>query len=198
VSEHVRDWRWIGLSGEALLIISTCAAAASAAFPPPWPAMSSTSAAILLPSVHRLATHAEHSINRLLLFLDDAGMFCLWTGLSIALFIGVVALASVVDKRMFRLRREMSGKQSRYLGHGLHAFFRIALDHHTPSSARVFLALGLAYWLLPFDLIPDTTVVPGFIDDVLVAVVMTKAFLYFCPASLVAAHAAAVERLAHA
>lgn len=200
VREHLRDWRCIGVSGEALLIISTCAAAASAAtgaLPPPWPVMSTTSAPILLPSAHRLATHAGHSINRLLLFLGDVGMFWLWTGLSIALFIGVVALASVVDRRMFRLRREMPGTLSRYLGHGLRTFFRILLDRHTPYSARVFLALGLAYWLLPSDLIPDMTLVPGFIDDVLVAVVMTKAFLYFCPPSLVVAHAAAVERLAH-
>jgi uncharacterized membrane protein YkvA (DUF1232 family) len=58
------------------------------------------------------------------------------------------------------------------------------------------LSVALLYWLVPFDLIADKSLVPGFIDDLAVAVVAAKGFVYLCPTSLVAAHARAVEERA--
>jgi uncharacterized membrane protein YkvA (DUF1232 family) len=150
----------------------------------------------LAPLSHRLVTRAQHTIDRLLLLMGNVGVFWLWAALSIAAFLIVAAFASVVDTRMFTLRHEQPGAVARYLGYGIRTFFLILLDRRTPYIARIFLAVALVYWLVPFDLIADKSVVPGFIDDLAVAVVAAKGFVYLCPTSLVAAHAHAVEERA--
>ena len=66
-------------------------------------------------------------------------------------------------------------------------------DRRTPLFPRTLLILALLYWVLPFDLIPDTTLVPGWLDDLAIAVIAAKLFVYLCPDALVASHAAAVE-----
>jgi hypothetical protein len=116
----------------------------------------------------------------------------LWIGMSIAGFLTVTAFSSVVDRRMWDLRRQGPGVLGRYLGHGIRTFFRILRDRRTPYLARAVLAAALLYWLLPSDLIADTSFWPGSLDDFLVAVLAAKAFMYLCPDALVATHAAAV------
>ena len=66
-------------------------------------------------------------------------------------------------------------------------------DRHTPNYARLVLAGGLAYWLLPMDLISDDTIVPGFLEDIVVAVVSAKWFVYLCPDGVIARHARGVR-----
>jgi hypothetical protein len=146
--------------------------------------------------VHRLMTRAENTTSRLRDLLGTAGL--VWASLlgSACVFLLVAAVSSVVDFRMFALRREGPGALARYLGHGTLTFVRILGDRRTPTSARLVLVGALVYWLIPHDLIPDDNMVPGFIDDVLIAVSAAKGFMYLCPDSLVARHAAAVE--AHA
>jgi len=60
------------------------------------------------------------------------------------------------------------------------------------------LGAALVYWLVPFDLIPDDSVVPGFIDDVIIAASAAKGFMYLCPDSLIARHASGIEARTHA
>jgi uncharacterized membrane protein YkvA (DUF1232 family) len=153
-------------------------------------------ASSLAPLSHRLVTRAQHTVDRFLLLAGDVGAFWLWAALSIAVFLVVAAFASVIDTRMFTLRREPPGAVARYLGYGIRTFFLILLDRRTPYVARLFLTVALVYWLVPFDLVADKSLVPGFIDDLAVAVVGAKGFVYLCPASLVAAHAHAVEERA--
>jgi uncharacterized membrane protein YkvA (DUF1232 family) len=124
------------------------------------------------------------------------GAFWLWAALSIAVFLTVAAFASVADTRMFTFRHEPPGAVARYLGYSIRTFFLILLDRRTPYVARIFLGLALVYWLVPFDLIADKSLVPGFIDDLVVTVAAAKSFIYLCPTSLVAAHAHAVEERA--
>jgi uncharacterized membrane protein YkvA (DUF1232 family) len=147
----------------------------------------------LAPVSHRLTTRVGHIIDRFLLLLGDVGAFWLWVVLSTAVFVTVAMFASVIDARMFALRREPPGAVARYLGYGIRTFFLIVLDRRTPYTARAFLALALVYWLVPFDLIADKSLVPGFLDDLVVTVVAAKGFVYFCPGALVAEHAQAVE-----
>jgi uncharacterized membrane protein YkvA (DUF1232 family) len=166
-------------------------------FRPVVPAVSvAAGVASLAPVMHRLSTRAEHTFDRLLLLLGDVGAFWLWAVLSIAAFLMVAALASVADTRMLALRHEPAGAVARYLGHGIRTFFLILLDRRTPYVARIFLTVALVYWLVPFDVIADKSVVPGFIDDFAVTVLAAKGFVYLCPTSLVAAHAHAVEERA--
>jgi uncharacterized membrane protein YkvA (DUF1232 family) len=136
---------------------------------------------------------AEHTADRLILLAGYVGEFWLWIVISLGAFLTIVAFASAGDTRMLALRRESPSAVARQLGYGVRTFFLIMLDGGTPYVARILLALGLLYWLVPFDLIADRSIVPGFLDDFVVAVVAAKAFVYLCPASLVAKHAFAVE-----
>ena len=147
----------------------------------------------LAPLSHRLTVRAEHAVDRLILLAGDVGAFWLWVVVSLAAFLTVAAFASAGDRRMLALRHESPGAAARYLGYGIRTFFLMVLDRGTPYAARIFLGLGLLYWLVPFDLIADGSIVPGFLDDLVVAVVAAKGFVYLCPASLVAKHACAVE-----
>jgi uncharacterized membrane protein YkvA (DUF1232 family) len=147
----------------------------------------------LAPLSHRLTGRVEHAVDRLILLVGDVGAFWLWLVVSLAAFLTVAAFASAADTRMWALRHESAGAVARYLGYGIRTFFLMVLDRSTPYAARILLGAGLLYWLVPFDLIPDDSIVPGFLDDLVVAVVAAKGFVYLCPASLVAKHACAVE-----
>lgn len=146
--------------------------------------------------LHRLTTRAEHTTARLRDLLGTAGL--IWASLlgSACVFLLVAVVSSVADFRMLALCRKGPGALARYLGHGTLTFLRILGDRRTPNSARLVLAGALLYWLIPQDLIPDDSMVPGFIDDLVIAVSAAKGFIYLCPDSLVARHAVAVE--AHA
>ncbi len=146
--------------------------------------------------IHRFLTRTERELTHLGGFLQEIGALWLWLGFSVAAFLTVTSLSSVVDRRMWSLRRQGPGVLGRYLGHGLRTFFRILRDRRTPYLARAVLAGALVYWLLPVDLIEDSSLWPGFADDVLIAVIAAKGFMYLCPDALIAAHAAAVTRRA--
>jgi hypothetical protein len=143
--------------------------------------------------LHRLETRAGKSFSRVSNLLGAAGMAWFWILVSVVVFLLVTAVSSVVDFRMLDLRHKGPGALPRYLGNGTLTFFRILRDRRTPNIARGVLLFALVYWLVPLDLIPDNSVVPGFVDDLLIAVSAAKGFIYLCPDSLVARHAAAVE-----
>jgi len=148
--------------------------------------------------IHRLMTRTEHSTRRFATLLGSVGLLWLRTTLSAAVFLGVAAFSSVADLRMLSLRHEGRGALSRYLGYGMRTFFRLLRDRRTPFLARSVLAMALLYWLVPFDLLRDNSLLPGFLDDIVVAVSAAKGFMYLCPDALVDAHAADIESQAHA
>ena len=154
-------------------------------------------ASAVAPYMHRLTTRLEHTMERFLMLIGNVGMFWLWTAVSLAVFLIIAAFSSVIDRRMLALRNERPGALGRYLGYGVRTFFLIVIDRRTPYTARLLLAAGLLYWLVPFDLLADRSPVPGFFDDFCVTVAAAKGFVYFCPSALVAGHARAVEARAH-
>ena len=143
--------------------------------------------------VHKALTHAERSLYRLVGMAGQVGRLWGWLLVSAGAFLLLSAFSSVADLRMLELRREGPGVLSRYVGYGMRTFFRILGDRHTPNLARLVLGCALIYWLLPADLIADDSLLPGFLDDLVVLVIAAKAFMYLCPDSLVARHVAAVE-----
>jgi uncharacterized membrane protein YkvA (DUF1232 family) len=149
--------------------------------------------------VHRWTTRVEHSMTRLGAVMGQVGILWLWMLLSAGAFLVVAAFASVADLRMFDMRQRGPGELSRYLGYGLRTFFRILRDYrHTPYLAYSVLGVALIYWVNPFDVVADSSLMPGFIDDLIVTIVAAKAFIYLCPDSLVALHASAVDARTHA
>ncbi len=147
--------------------------------------------------IHRVAMRTEHSATRFVRLLGTVGLVWVWLIGSVVAFFAIAAVSSVVDLRMLDFRHEKRGAASRYFGHGIRTFFRIVADRETPNLARTLLAVALLYWLVPFDLLPDDPVLPGLVDDVVIAILAGKGFLYLCPDSLVE-NAARIEEEAHA
>ena len=54
------------------------------------------------------------------------------------------------------------------------AAYYCAFDSHTPTQVKGILVAALAYFVLPFDAIPDMLPVIGFTDDAAVLVIATK------------------------
>jgi uncharacterized membrane protein YkvA (DUF1232 family) len=46
---------------------------------------------------------------------------------------------------------------------------RLALDGRVPAGAKAKVVAGIAYFVSPFDMVPDFLGPPGFLDDVVVA-----------------------------
>jgi uncharacterized membrane protein YkvA (DUF1232 family) len=140
----------------------------------------------------RLQTRAERSLGRFGTSLAAAALLWLWLMGTTAVFLVSAAVASVIDVRMLDLRPERLRHLRRDLFVGVRLFFRVLRDRGTPVAARIPLLLALGYWLVPFDLIADTPVFPGFLDDLLIAIAGAKAFLYLCPDSVVVRNAQAI------
>jgi uncharacterized membrane protein YkvA (DUF1232 family) len=69
-----------------------------------------------------------------------------------------------------RVRREFWPKFRRFaarlpFAEDLLAAYFCAFDYHTPRRVQVMLIGALAYFILPFDFIPDMLPVIGFTDD---------------------------------
>ena len=87
-------------------------------------------------------------------------------------------------ERERKVRRDFWAKLKRFAGRvpfveDIVAAYYCALDPATPMRVRGMLLAALAYFILPFDLIPDMLPILGFADD---AALLTAVF------GLVAAH----------
>ncbi len=140
--------------------------------------------------------HAEHSLERALpalpVLLGEItyawSYVLLWT----IVFLAIAALSAVADVRLFSdLRRGRLTSLLEYVAQGFRTFFKLLRDRQTPYTARALLGVALVYWLSsPWDIFPDNWQVPGFLDELLVTLAATKAFMYLCPEWLVSRHAA--------
>jgi uncharacterized membrane protein YkvA (DUF1232 family) len=199
--DRLRVWRRVAVVCAGILFGVTPAASVNAGLVPVGPGgaiVSVDGGAVrskgpLSRPLHKIARHAEKAVARLVNAFTAAGG--LWLSLLVSglVFLLVVAVSSAVDVRMLAPRRVRPWALLGYVGRGTLTFLRILRDRRTPRIARVLLLVALVYWLIPRDLIPDNTVVPGFVDDLLIAVVAAKAFIHLCPDSLVARHARVVE-----
>jgi uncharacterized membrane protein YkvA (DUF1232 family) len=190
-------------------ILQPPAACASVPLALPVHVLAASGAVAVAPSfdrdMQRTMTRAERSMTRFTLVLGYVALLWLWAALNALAFLATAALASVADVRMLGLWRHEAHELSHYLASGIRTFLRLLGDRRTPLAARLVLGVGLVYWLLPADLIgegfflSDEGMHPfGFIEDIVIAAVAAKLFMYLCPDTLVAQHAAAVEHRVHA
>ena len=76
------------------------------------------------------------------------------------------------------------------------ASYYCALDPHTPARARGILLAALAYFVLPFDFMPDMLPILGFTDDAAVlATAIRMVSSHITPEHREAAHAALTRGL---
>lgn len=101
----------------------------------------------------------------------------------------------------FRKRRERvkhgfwkavgrAGRSVPFMDEIVAAYF-CALDQHTPTRVRMTLMAALAYFVMPFDIVPDLLAGIGFTDDIAVLMAaMTALRTHITPAHRVAAQQA--------
>lgn len=71
------------------------------------------------------------------------------------------------------------------------AAYYCALDQNTPTRVRMTLMAALAYFVMPFDIIPDMLVGIGFTDDIAVLMAaLTAVRTHITPAHRIAAREA--------
>jgi len=71
----------------------------------------------------------------------------------------------------------------------VHLLVRLALDRRVPLELKTQTAAVLAYVALPLDLVPEVFVGPtGFVDDLLLVVLMIRRLIGSVPSEVVTAH----------
>jgi uncharacterized membrane protein YkvA (DUF1232 family) len=69
---------------------------------------------------------------------------------------------------------------------------RLLKDRRTPRMAKLLLALAIAYFVSPIDLIPDCIPVLGQLDDLLIVPALVAMALSLIPGELTQEHRAAL------
>ena len=76
----------------------------------------------------------------------------------------------------------------------LRLFWRLLTDRRVSPLAKLVMALGVAYFVFPLDLIPDFPLVGvGYLDDVIVLIVTARIFIKLCPRNVVAEHVQLID-----
>ena len=60
-------------------------------------------------------------------------------------------------------------------------FLKLMLDRRIPIKYKLLPDLGLAYVILPFDIVPDMLPILGFLDDIVILVGSIIIFMIFGP-----------------
>jgi len=147
-------------------------------------------------ALSRSVTRAENTGERLALSLSAVAAAWMWIGLSVLLYVAVVVAAAVADWHMLTLLRQGVRELALFVLRGARTFLATFRDRQTPHRARLVVLMGLVYWLLPIDAVPDEHIPWGFVDDVLIAVGCSRAFMHLCPDGVIARHATSVQQAA--
>jgi uncharacterized membrane protein YkvA (DUF1232 family) len=96
--------------------------------------------------------------------------------------------------RLNRMAFERSKEIARSFRRELIVYQRVLRDERTPLAAKLFLALAIGYFCMPFDLIPDFIPVIGHLDDAIVIPALVFAALRLVPREIVSEHRERVVR----
>src|ERR1043166_1898279 len=83
---------------------------------------------------------------------------------------------------------ERSKEIARSFKRELIVYQRVLRDQRTPVAAKLFLAVAIGYFCMPFDLIPDFIPVIGHLDDAIVIPALVFAALRCLPPGIVSEH----------
>jgi uncharacterized membrane protein YkvA (DUF1232 family) len=113
-----------------------------------------------------------------------------WTWQAL-LFTVVALLVPLFNMDLLRTGRDQGlGRLRVAFALGLAVYVRLLIDSRSPIIGKALLALALIYGKITADLVPDTWIPFGWVDDVLAAGVAAHFFMWLCPDELVAEQAA--------
>ncbi len=76
-----------------------------------------------------------------------------------------------------------------HLRHMIRLLWRLVRDRRVPSALKGMLGLTIAYFILPFDLIPESiALMLGLVDDVAIVMAGVNWFLWLAPQDAVDEH----------
>lgn len=107
-----------------------------------------------------------------------------------AFSIGVAIVASLADAGLLNAFR-LGGVRAlvSYVPLMLFVYLRLLLSSGVGLAPKVLLLGTLIYGAVRRDLLPDRSLIPGRLEDILLIVIATRAFIYACPEALVSQYA---------
>ena len=73
-------------------------------------------------------------------------------------------------------------------------YWRLFTDRRVPLLPKIILVLGIAYVLVPTDLLPDLLAPLGLLDDAAVMIIAAKGFIALCPRRIVDEHVQLIDK----
>ncbi len=117
-----------------------------------------------------------------------------WTtrGLS---FLLVALVGALLDPALVRVWRDKGLRGLRTsVTLALAVYVRLLLDRRAPIVGKTALAFAIAYGIASWDLVRDSSLPAGVLDDVVVVALASRCFLLLCPDALVEEHAVRAAR----
>jgi uncharacterized membrane protein YkvA (DUF1232 family) len=113
-----------------------------------------------------------------------------------AFSLAVVVIAALADTALVTAwRTEGLRALVTYSTLMLYVYGRLLFSSRVNIAPKLLLAGAVAYGIFRRDLVPDRSLVPGRVDDVVLIVVATRAFVYACPEALIREYADRAVRL---
>ena len=72
-------------------------------------------------------------------------------------------------------------------------YWRLFADRRVSLLPKIVLVLGVAYLLVPTDLLPDLLLPLGLVDDTAVLIMAAKGFMALCPRPVVEEHVRLID-----
>ncbi len=72
-------------------------------------------------------------------------------------------------------------------------YWRLFTDRRVSLLPKIILVLGVAYLVVPTDLLPDLLLPLGLLDDTVVVVMAAKSFMALCPRRIVEEHVRLID-----
>jgi uncharacterized membrane protein YkvA (DUF1232 family) len=105
-------------------------------------------------------------------------------------FVMIALVAALADRGLvLAWRSEGLRVLATYVPLMLYVYARLLVSRQVRVAGKLFLILALAYGIKRRDLLVDRSVFPGMIDDAVLIIVATRAFLSTCPEQLISGFA---------
>ena len=144
----------------------------------------------------RAVVHESRVLSRALtgLVWDIVGWWGVWLKAA-AFSLAVAVIAALADRGLLGVwRTEGLGVAVRDAMLMLYVYARLLLSGGVSVAPKLLFLAALIYGVVQQDFVPDTSWVPGRVEDVVFIVIATRAFIYACPDALLNEYAGMAVR----